>query len=358
MREAGAIILPIPSLVLILFEWAKLIDDALVEIGRWASSMPGDFEVNAVRVLTCAGDRVAVMVGRAGTGKTHTLGTLRTVYETAGWNVIGLAPAARAARELQDGAEITSTTIARHLVEQRDITATTLVVVDEAAMAGSRDVARWSIKPPESGQRSCWSATTTNSPKSQQAAHSEPRSTPSTGGWSSTPLTAAKHIAGNKLPSISSATAASPQHSVQRLEVQQGNLQRLNRRTMSPAEHEALHIELVKIGGELRQARSDRAAEQAFNRCAPNPIDDARSTRIATLAADTLTTQPAWVIDHVRYLHGNQQLTATEPAEPAPESSQRLPTSTRTATSRLPGRRHRHLSISSALLASKSGFDT
>lgn len=127
---------------------------------------------------------------------------------------------------------------------------------------------------------------------------------------------------------------------------------------MSPAEHEALHIELVKIGGELRQARSDRAAEQAFNRCAPNPIDDARSTRIATLAADTLTTQPAWVIDHVRYLHGNQQLTATEPAEPAPESSQRLPTSTRTATSRLPGRRHRHLSISSALLASKSGFDT
>ena len=208
MREAGAIILPIPSLVLILFEWAKLIDDALVEIGRWASSMPGNFEVNAVRVLTRAGDRVAVMVGRAGTGKTHTRGTLRTVYETAGWNVIGLAPAARAARELQDGAEITSTTIARHLVEQRGITTTTLVVVDEAAIA------------------------------------------------------------------------------------------------------------------------------------------------------DTLTTQPAWVIDHVRYLHGNQQLTATEPAEPAPESSQRLPTSTRTATSRLPGRRHRHLPISSALLASKSGSDT
>jgi hypothetical protein len=271
VREAGAIMLPIPILVLILFEWAKLIDAALVEIGRWASSMPGDFEVNAVRVLTRAGDRVAVMVGRAGTGKTHTLGTLRTVYETAGWNVIGLAPSARAARELQDGAEITSTTIARHLVEQRDITATTLVVVDEAPMAGSRDVAR----------------------------------------WSSSPSTAAKHIAGNKLPSTSSATAASPQHSVQRLEVQQANLQRLNHRTMSPAEHEALHIELVKIGGELRQARSDRADEQAFNRCAPNPIDDDRSTRIATLAADTLTTQPVWVIDHVRYLHGNQQLTAT-----------------------------------------------
>ena len=81
------------------------------------------------------------MVGRAGTGKTHTLGTLRAAYEDAGWSVIGLAPSARAARELQEGSGIESTTIARHLVEQRTITTTTVVVVDEAAMAGTRDVA-------------------------------------------------------------------------------------------------------------------------------------------------------------------------------------------------------------------------
>ena len=55
--------------------------------------------------------------------------------------MIGLAPSARAARELQDGSGIGSTTIARHRVEQRPITATTLVVIDEAAMAGTRDVA-------------------------------------------------------------------------------------------------------------------------------------------------------------------------------------------------------------------------
>jgi conjugative relaxase-like TrwC/TraI family protein len=101
----------------------------------------GDDQAAAIRALTSNGDRVSVIVGRAGTGKTHTLGTLRAAYEDAGWSVIGLAPSARAARELQEGSGIESTTIARHLVERRDITTTTVVVVDEAAMAGTRDVA-------------------------------------------------------------------------------------------------------------------------------------------------------------------------------------------------------------------------
>lgn len=117
-----------------------VLDAGLVEahIGRLTL---GDDQARAIRVLTGTGDRVAVMVGRAGTGKTHTLGTLRTAYEDAGWSVVGLAPSARAARELQDGSGIGSTTIARHLVERRRISSTTVVVVDEAAMAGTRDIA-------------------------------------------------------------------------------------------------------------------------------------------------------------------------------------------------------------------------
>ncbi len=106
-----------------------------------AASTIGPDQANAIQDLTSAGDRVAVMVGRAGTGKTHTLGTLRIVYEAAGYTVIGLAPSARAARELQTGAGIGSTTIARHLVEHREIDASTVVVVDEAGMAGVRDIA-------------------------------------------------------------------------------------------------------------------------------------------------------------------------------------------------------------------------
>lgn len=117
-----------------------VLDAASVEAHISRSTLGND-QARAIRALTSAGDRVAVMVGRAGTGKTHTLGTLRAAYEDAGWSVVGLAPSARAARELQDGSGIGSTTIARHLVERRQITSTTVVVVDEAAMAGTRDIA-------------------------------------------------------------------------------------------------------------------------------------------------------------------------------------------------------------------------
>ena len=117
-----------------------VVDPGQVEAAVTASTLGPD-QATAIRFLATAGDRVAVMVGRAGTGKTHTLGTLRSIYQHAGWGVIGLAPSARAARELEQGAGIVSTTIARHLVEQREITATTLVIVDESGMAGVRDIA-------------------------------------------------------------------------------------------------------------------------------------------------------------------------------------------------------------------------
>ena len=107
-----------------------------------AASTLGDDQAAAVGSLTLSGDRISVLVGRAGTGKTHTLGTVRTLYENAGSTLIGLAPSARAARELEAGAGIDSTTLARHLVEHHDIDAGTVVVVDEAGMAAVRDLAR------------------------------------------------------------------------------------------------------------------------------------------------------------------------------------------------------------------------
>ena len=107
-----------------------------------AASTLGDDQAAAVRSLTSSGDRISVLVGRAGTGKTHTLGIIRTLYEHAGFTVVGLASSARAARELEAGAGIDSTTLARHLVEHRNIDADTVVVVDEAGMAAVRDLAR------------------------------------------------------------------------------------------------------------------------------------------------------------------------------------------------------------------------
>ena len=85
-----------------------------------------------------------MLVGPAGTGKTFTLDAVRAVYEAAGYRVIGAAPLARAAHELEQGAHIPAFTLHRlmgswgrgfDLPDQR-----TLLVVDEAAMAGTRDL--------------------------------------------------------------------------------------------------------------------------------------------------------------------------------------------------------------------------
>ena len=98
----------------------------------------------AVIQLAGTSDAVSVLVGPAGTGKTFTLDAIRAVYETAGYRVIGAAPSARAAHELEAGAQIPSATIHRLLgswergFDRPD--RATLVVIDESAMAGTRDL--------------------------------------------------------------------------------------------------------------------------------------------------------------------------------------------------------------------------
>ena len=102
---------------------------------------------------------------------------------------------------------------------------------------------------------------------------------------------------------------------VRQLEARQNDLQQLGRHTMSPTEQEALHQQLVAISSELRTARRAQAAEQAFNRYASTPIDEARTTRITTLAHDTLTNQPGWIVDHIRHLRDHHQLATTDTAQ-------------------------------------------
>ncbi len=99
-----------------------------------------------VERLTTSGDGVQVVVGAAGTGKTYALSVAREVWERAGFRVLGAALAARAAGELQDGAGITSTTMAAldHAIAtgRSRFANTDILVVDEAAMAGTRMVSR------------------------------------------------------------------------------------------------------------------------------------------------------------------------------------------------------------------------
>ncbi|MGE3446683.1 MAG: MobF family relaxase [Microbacteriaceae bacterium] len=111
-----------------------------------ATASLGVDQAAAVRVLTGSNDAVSVMVGPAGTGKTFTLDVVQRVFAAAGLEVIGAAPSARAAHELQDDAHIASSTIHR-LVGSWDRGfdlpgARTVLVVDEAGMAGIRDLQR------------------------------------------------------------------------------------------------------------------------------------------------------------------------------------------------------------------------
>jgi conjugative relaxase-like TrwC/TraI family protein len=89
------------------------------------------------------GTRVAVVAGHAGTGKTFALAAARDGWEAAGHPVLGAAIARRAARELETGAGIRSTSVAALLagLERRPLPARCVLVLDEAGMVPTRQLA-------------------------------------------------------------------------------------------------------------------------------------------------------------------------------------------------------------------------
>ncbi|HQZ33567.1 MAG TPA: MobF family relaxase [Ilumatobacteraceae bacterium] len=102
----------------------------------------GTDQHDVVTRLCAQGNAIEVLVGRAGTGKTYTLAAVAAAYRVAGWATIGVAPSARAARELETGAAIASFTVPRfdHHRNDHPLTASTVVVVDEAGMCGTVDL--------------------------------------------------------------------------------------------------------------------------------------------------------------------------------------------------------------------------
>ncbi len=89
---------------------------------------------------------ISSIVGYAGTGKTHMLGAAREIWESSGYNVKGATLSGIAAEGLERGAGIDSRTVARRLIDWengRDVLGTKdILVIDEAGMLGTKDVAR------------------------------------------------------------------------------------------------------------------------------------------------------------------------------------------------------------------------
>ena len=106
----------------------------------------GADQAEMVRRVTTSANAVDVVVGRAGTGKTYALAAAVALWRDAGFEPIGVALAARAAAELQHGAGLPSTTVARLLADTErthaaPLTNRSVLVVDEAAMVDTRRLA-------------------------------------------------------------------------------------------------------------------------------------------------------------------------------------------------------------------------
>ncbi|MBM3641514.1 MAG: Ti-type conjugative transfer relaxase TraA, partial [Alphaproteobacteria bacterium] len=103
------------------------------------------------------GRDLGVVVGYAGTGKSAMLGVAREAWETAGYDVRGVALSGIAAENLESGSGISSRTIAslEHGWGQgRDVlTARDVLVIDEAGMVGTRQLERVLFHAAEAGAK-------------------------------------------------------------------------------------------------------------------------------------------------------------------------------------------------------------
>src|SRR4051794_27199152 len=127
------------------------VDVALLEsVANGVTLNPSQAQL--VRELATSGARVQLALAPAGTGKTTALRALATAWRAGGGEVIGLAPSAAAATVLREQIGADTDTLAKliHALTTGidippwlpSIGRGTLVVVDEAGMAGTSDLAR------------------------------------------------------------------------------------------------------------------------------------------------------------------------------------------------------------------------
>lgn len=104
-----------------------------------------DEQKKAVVHLTQNSGGVAAMEGWAGVGKSFSMRPVREAFESEGYQVLGAALAGKAARELESGSGIKSQTLHSLLSQiedgRKEIDSKTVIVLDEAGMIGSRQVA-------------------------------------------------------------------------------------------------------------------------------------------------------------------------------------------------------------------------
>ena len=142
--------------ILTVAEDGRKIGRAQVPIPRLSQTIDSDAGLSLeqrrmVGRLCRSGNLLDVVTGVPGAGKTRGLAVAHAAWQTAGTPVLGCSIKATAAAELQTGAGIRSWTVARLLLDLDGATGTggssrlpdgAVLVVDEAGMLGTRDLAR------------------------------------------------------------------------------------------------------------------------------------------------------------------------------------------------------------------------
>jgi len=114
-------------------------------------------QIAMIARLTTSGAGIDVVSAAAGTGKTFGMDGARDAWQAAGFRVLGASLAAEAAHELQSAAGIPSTTLARLDLDlwsrRQHFDARTVLVIDEASMAGTRALANVMHQAIEAGTK-------------------------------------------------------------------------------------------------------------------------------------------------------------------------------------------------------------
>jgi len=110
-------------------------------------------QVDAIQMALTGRERHQGIVGAAGAGKTTSMAVIVEHYRQAGFTVVGLAPSAKAAAELQS-AGCTAQTLESFLRSKpAETSGPTLYILDEAGMVSRKDLLRFYRRAEQDGAR-------------------------------------------------------------------------------------------------------------------------------------------------------------------------------------------------------------
>jgi conjugative relaxase-like TrwC/TraI family protein len=112
-----------------------------------------DGQVEAIRMALTGGEQHQGIVGAAGAGKTTSMAVIVEQYRQAGYEVIGLAPSAKAAAELQSAGCTTQTLESFLRSKPVETPGKTLYILDEAGMVSRQDLLRFYRRAEQDGAR-------------------------------------------------------------------------------------------------------------------------------------------------------------------------------------------------------------